>query len=105
MIQASVSDRDKRLSSGNLDYFYQDKRERGHINVEISGFVVNLEKQRMNDAGQVVLSLKLNAMVWLASEYVKNSWQVLEANCGDVKVRPPMSLKLDGSGRCNVYLY
>ncbi|XVF45336.1 hypothetical protein PTKIN_Ptkin02bG0197800 [Pterospermum kingtungense] len=104
MIQVSVSDKDKRLSSGNLDYFYQDKTERGHISVEIFGLVLNLEKQKMNDAGEIMLSLKLDAMVWLETEYMKNRWQVLEASCGDVRVRPSMNLTLDGSGRCNVNL-
>ncbi|XVE49003.1 hypothetical protein DITRI_Ditri01bG0046900 [Diplodiscus trichospermus] len=104
-IQVSVFNEDKRLSYGDVDYFYQGKREEGRMNVEISGLVVKLEKQKMNDASEMVLIyVILDAVVLLESKFTKIRWQVLEANCGDVKVRPPMSLKLDGSRRCNVNL-
>ncbi|XP_022762302.1 uncharacterized protein LOC111308254 [Durio zibethinus] len=95
-IQVSASDRDKRLSSGNVDYFYQDKREVGRMNVEILGLVFNLE-EKINEAGEMVFTLKLDAVVWLEKKYMKNHWQLLEANCGDVRIRPSMSLTLDGS--------
>lgn len=103
-IQVSVFYKDKHLSSGNVDYFYQDEKEEGRMNVDILGLVMNMEKEKMNEADEMVVSLKLDAVVWFETKFMKNHWQLLEANCGDVKVRPSMNLTLDGSGRCNTNL-
>ncbi|XVE93685.1 hypothetical protein REPUB_Repub01dG0215400 [Reevesia pubescens] len=102
-IQVSVFDKDKRLSSAYVDNFYQDKSKKGRMNVDILGLIV-MGTQKINDAGEMVFTLKLDAVVWFETKSIKTNWHLLEANCGDVRVRPSMRLTLDGSGRCNVNL-
>ncbi|OMO51815.1 hypothetical protein CCACVL1_29572 [Corchorus capsularis] len=101
-IQVSASSDDERTFWGSVDSFDQKKGVERR-NVGIFGLWMDMEKEKlMTDAGEMVVSLRINGEIRLENLFKNHKWQKLDAYCGSVFVKPSMTLWWDGSAGCNI---